>query len=136
MLHVHDNELCCIMDVFFCHYITPRITNLLRIMNLILMLASMCLCIPYDCTYLSVMYVHMRCMVHVGFAVYPDGHSSIPPDRLLQAALDKQALLLASGVQGSATTQMCFNSAQTIAWVEGARKAGFHTPIKLGMPGN
>jgi methylenetetrahydrofolate reductase (NADPH) len=71
----------------------------------------------------------------VGFAVYPDGHPNIPAEGLFQAALDKQRLLAACGVQGSATTQICFNPSQTIAWIEEARKAGFHTPIMLGLPG-
>ena len=71
-----------------------------------------------------------------GFAVYPDGHPNIPSDTLFQAALAKQALLAANGVQGNATTQICFNPVQTMTWVEGARKAGFNTPIKLGLPGS
>lgn len=71
----------------------------------------------------------------VGFAVYPDGHPTIAPEELFQAALKKQALLADHGVQGRASTQICFNPSRTIEWVEEARKAGFSTPIQLGLPG-
>jgi methylenetetrahydrofolate reductase (NADPH) len=71
----------------------------------------------------------------VGFAVYPDGHPTIASDDLFRAALKKQTLLSEHNVQGRASTQICFNPSRTLEWIEGARKAGFYTPIELGLPG-
>ena len=71
----------------------------------------------------------------VGFAVYPDGHPSIDPHKLFQAALEKQSLLKKFGVKGEATTQLCFDHEKVIHWLNEAKTLGFTTPVNIGLAG-
>ncbi|MDQ3738659.1 MAG: 5,10-methylenetetrahydrofolate reductase [Actinomycetota bacterium] len=71
----------------------------------------------------------------VGVPAYPDGHPLIP-DAALRAALhEKQALIAAAGLAGSATTQMCFDADQIRRWLLAERAVGFVLPVDLGVPG-
>ena len=71
----------------------------------------------------------------IGFAAYPDGHALIETAKLHESLLAKQELLANAGVQGSASTQMCFDSDKILAWLSGERQSGFTVPVSLGLPG-
>ncbi len=71
----------------------------------------------------------------VGFGSYPDGHAFISREALSTALYDKQKLLEEAGVQGLASTQMCFDVAQIRQWIKTERDNGFSVPIQLGVPG-
>ncbi len=71
----------------------------------------------------------------VGIGSYPDGHSLIETPVLRDALLKKQSLLAEAGVQGYASTQMCFDPATIVKWLQAERDEGFELPIMLGIPG-
>ena len=71
----------------------------------------------------------------VGFGSYPDGHAFISREDLSTALHHKQKLLEEAGVQGLASTQMCFDIALIRSWLEQERNNGFKMPIQLGVPG-
>ena len=71
----------------------------------------------------------------IGVPAYPDGHPLIPDHDLDRALHDKQAVLADAGIGGWATTQMCFDPEQLVAWGERARAGGLELPIHLGVPG-
>jgi len=71
----------------------------------------------------------------VGFGSYPDGHAFISREALSTALHDKQKLLNEAGVQGLASTQMCFDVVQIRQWLKSERDNGFSVPIQLGVPG-
>ncbi|NBY61492.1 MAG: hypothetical protein EBQ54_04075, partial [Actinobacteria bacterium] len=54
----------------------------------------------------------------VGFGSYPDGHAFISREDLSTALHHKQKLLEEAGVQGLASTQMCFDIALIRSWLE------------------
>jgi methylenetetrahydrofolate reductase (NADPH) len=74
-------------------------------------------------------------VARVGFGSYPDGHAFISREALSTALYDKQKLLEEAGVQGLASTQMCFDVAQIRQWIKTERDNGFSVPIQLGVPG-
>ncbi|MDP9493943.1 MAG: methylenetetrahydrofolate reductase [Actinomycetota bacterium] len=67
--------------------------------------------------------------LEVGITGYPEGHPSIPVDRLRQAMLDKQAHAT------HIVTQMCFNPRAIVDWVRTTRADGVDLPVKVGVPG-
>lgn len=71
----------------------------------------------------------------VGFPAYPDHHALIPDSALDAALLDKQALVAELGLEGFASTQMCFNANRIEDWLAGQRDRGFTAPVHLGVPG-
>ena len=71
----------------------------------------------------------------VGIPAYPDHHSIIPDAALDEALMAKQALLAELGLEGFASTQMCFNAPKIETWLRGQRARGFDLPIHLGVPG-
>lgn len=71
----------------------------------------------------------------VGFGSYPDGHAFISREDLSTALHHKQKLLAEAGVQGSASTQMCFDIALIRSWLQQERNNGFKMPVQLGVPG-
>lgn len=71
----------------------------------------------------------------ISFAAYPDGHALIETPKLHEAIHSKQELLASAGVNGVASTQMCFDGAKIRSWLRSERAAGFTTPICLGLPG-
>lgn len=71
----------------------------------------------------------------VGFGSYPDGHAFISREDLSTALHHKQKLLQEAGVQGLASTQMCFDIALIRSWLKQERNNGFTMPIQLGVPG-
>ena len=74
-------------------------------------------------------------VARVGFGSYPDGHAFISREALSTALYDKPKLLEEAGVQGLASTQMCFDVAQIRQWIKTERDNGFSVPIQLGVPG-
>ena len=71
----------------------------------------------------------------VGIPAYPDHHSVIPDAALDEALMSKQALIGELGLEGFASTQMCFNAKTIEDWLRGQRARGFALPIHLGVPG-
>jgi methylenetetrahydrofolate reductase (NADPH) len=72
----------------------------------------------------------------VGFPAYPDHHSTIPDAALDEALMAKQTFVRELGLEGFASTQMCFNAKTIEAWVRAQRARGFELPIHLGVPGS
>jgi methylenetetrahydrofolate reductase (NADPH) len=52
-----------------------------------------------------------------------------------EALHTKQALLAEAGVEGFASTQMCFDPDQIKRWLADERKAGLTLPVHIGVPG-
>ncbi len=71
----------------------------------------------------------------VGVPAYPDGHTAIPPQALMAALADKQAILTEAGIAGYASTQMCFDPDRITGWLRAARAGGLDLPVHLGLPG-
>ncbi len=71
----------------------------------------------------------------VGITAYPDGHAAIPDQALHEALHAKQTLLAEAGIDGHASTQMCFDPDKIIAWLETERSRGFTLPLHLGLSG-
>ncbi len=71
----------------------------------------------------------------VGITAYPDGHAAIPDQALHEALHAKQTLLTEAGIDGHASTQMCFDPDKIIAWLETERSRGFTLPLHLGLSG-
>lgn len=65
----------------------------------------------------------------IGVAGYPEGHPSIPEERLVASLLGKQEF--ASYV----TTQMTFEADAIASWIRSARAAGVTLPVHVGLPG-
>jgi methylenetetrahydrofolate reductase (NADPH) len=65
----------------------------------------------------------------VGIPGYPEGHPTIPDDRLLAALAEKQPFAT------SMTTQLCFDAGRIRTWLLARRAAGITLPVTLGVPG-
>ena len=65
----------------------------------------------------------------LGVGGYPEGHPSIPDDKLREALLRKQELA------DYVATQICFDAGALQAWIEGLRGAGLRLPVVVGLPG-
>ena len=68
-------------------------------------------------------------LASIGIPCYPDGHASIPDDRLLAALREKAAFA------SYMTTQLCFNPAAIGHWLVARRAEGLHLPAVIGLPG-
>lgn len=75
-------------------------------------------------------------LTRIGVTAYPDGHAFIPRETLHDALHAKQALLAEAGIDGFASTQMCFDVNRWKAWAAAERAAGFTLPLHLGVPGS
>jgi len=71
----------------------------------------------------------------VGVGSYPDGHAFISTDVLRAALVEKQELFDEAGVDGHASTQMCFSTDTIRTWIETERANGLTLPVHLGIPG-
>ncbi|MCH2433717.1 MAG: methylenetetrahydrofolate reductase [Acidimicrobiales bacterium] len=71
----------------------------------------------------------------VGIGSYPDGHSTIPEQALVDALLEKQEMIAAAGLEGYMSTQMCFDAGTIGEWLALRRSAGVTLPCHLGVPG-
>ena len=65
----------------------------------------------------------------VGIPGYPEGHPTIPDDRLLASLAEKQPFAT------SMTTQLCFDAGAIRSWLLARRAAGISLPVTLGIPG-
>ena len=66
---------------------------------------------------------------HIGVAAYPEGHPSISDELLFDALRDKQELATYM------VTQMCFDPAALLRWLQSMRERGITLPAWLGLPG-
>jgi methylenetetrahydrofolate reductase (NADPH) len=71
----------------------------------------------------------------IGVPAYPDGHLFISREALHHALHHKQNLLHQAGVDGWASTQMCFDPTAIASWLSPERRAGLTLPVRLGIPG-
>ena len=71
----------------------------------------------------------------VGVPAYPDHHTVIPDAVLDEALLAKQSMIADMGLEGFASTQMCFNVKTIDHWLRRQRERGMDLPIHLGVPG-
>ncbi len=74
-------------------------------------------------------------VTRIGVTSYPDGHAMFDPSVMHEALHAKQALLAEAGVEGFASTQMCFDADQIKRWLAAERKAGLTLPVHIGVPG-
>ncbi len=66
---------------------------------------------------------------HIGVAAYPEGHPAISNETLLEALRSKQELATYM------VTQMCFDPAVLLSWLQSMRTLGITLPAWLGLPG-
>jgi methylenetetrahydrofolate reductase (NADPH) len=71
----------------------------------------------------------------IGIPAYPDGHASISEQALHDALLAKQRMIRRAGLNGWASTQMCFDTRKIVNWLQQERDMGFNMPVHLGVPG-
>lgn len=92
---------------------------------------------PYEGahSFLSDLFETDHGLTTVGVTAYPDGHALISPQICHEQLHAKQALLGEAGVEGWASTQMCFDTDLITSWLQDERKAGLTLPIHLGIPG-
>ncbi|MEM9777776.1 MAG: hypothetical protein AAF902_24580 [Chloroflexota bacterium] len=74
-------------------------------------------------------------LTSVGITAYPDGHALISSEICHEQLHAKQALLAEAGVDGWASTQMCFDTDLMTSWLRSEREAGLTLPVHLGIPG-
>ena len=65
----------------------------------------------------------------IGIPCYPQGHPTIPDDRLL-AALHAKARFASY-----MTTQLCFDVSAIAEWLAARRAEGIELPVRIGIPG-
>lgn len=92
---------------------------------------------PYEGShsFLSDLFETDHGLTTVGIAAYPDGHALISNEICHEQLHAKQALLSNAGVDGWASTQMCFDTDLIISWLKAEREAGLTLPVHLGIPG-
>ncbi len=74
-------------------------------------------------------------LTHIGVTAYPEGHALIADDVLHDALHTKQAILRSAGIEGHASTQMCFHGRSITDWLAAERQSGLMLPVHLGIPG-
>ena len=74
-------------------------------------------------------------LTQLGVTAYPDSHPLIDAKILHEALHAKQQLLSEAGVDGWASTQMCFDARQITKWLGRERDLGLNLPIHLGIAG-
>jgi methylenetetrahydrofolate reductase (NADPH) len=65
----------------------------------------------------------------IGIPCYPQGHATIPDERLRAALADKQPFAT------SMTTQLCFDPRAIRSWLLAQRANGISLPVTIGIPG-
>lgn len=92
---------------------------------------------PYEGVhaFLSDLFAQDHGLTKVGVTSYPDGHALISDEVCHEQLHAKQALLAEAGVEGWASTQMCFDTELIARWLRAERDAGLTLPIHLGVPG-
>jgi methylenetetrahydrofolate reductase (NADPH) len=74
-------------------------------------------------------------LAKIGVTAYPDGHALIDRAVVSKALHAKQKLLADAGVEGFASTQMCFDVDLFKTWLTAERAGGLRLPVHLGVPG-
>jgi methylenetetrahydrofolate reductase (NADPH) len=74
-------------------------------------------------------------LARIGVAAYPDGHLFLDRAVLREALHAKQGVLAEAGVEGWASTQMCFDPQVIATWLRAERADGLTLPVRLGIPG-
>lgn len=74
-------------------------------------------------------------LLRIGVAAYPDGHVFLEQPVLRQALHAKQAVFAEAGIDGWASTQMCFDASTITRWLRAERTVGLRLPVRLGIPG-
>lgn len=92
---------------------------------------------PYEGahSFLTDLFAQDHGLSKVGITSYPDGHALISNEICHEQLHAKQALLAEAGVDGWASTQMCFDTDLIMSWLRTEREAGFTLPVHLGIPG-
>jgi methylenetetrahydrofolate reductase (NADPH) len=92
---------------------------------------------PYDDTLAVIRsgVLHHAGIRHASIAGYPEGHPSIPPEKLWRALLDKHVALADQGLDVSIITQFGFDGARVTAWLRELRGRGVDVPVRIGIPG-
>ncbi len=92
---------------------------------------------PYDGAhaFLRDFFEHEHGATTIGIASYPDGHAIIPEGVCHEQLHLKQALIAEAGLDGWASTQMCFDTDRIVSWLRAEREEGFTLPVHLGIPG-
>ncbi|MFT7473366.1 MAG: methylenetetrahydrofolate reductase (NADPH) [Verrucomicrobiales bacterium] len=92
---------------------------------------------PYEGAhgFLTDLFAQDHGLKNVGITAYPDGHALISSEVCHEQLHAKQALLAEAGVEGWASTQMCFDTDLIMQWLKAERSAGLTLPIHLGVPG-
>jgi methylenetetrahydrofolate reductase (NADPH) len=71
----------------------------------------------------------------IGIGAYPEGHPTIPHERI-EAALDaKIAAAVAQGLAVNITSQFSFSPERILSWLRQLRACGIDRPVKVGMVG-
>jgi len=70
-----------------------------------------------------------RLPAEIGVPCYPQGHPTIPDDRLLEALHAKARFA------SYMTTQLCFDAPAIGAWLAARRAEGIELPVRIGIPG-
>jgi methylenetetrahydrofolate reductase (NADPH) len=71
----------------------------------------------------------------IGIGAYPEGHPTIPPERI-EGALDaKIAAAVAQGLAVNITSQFSFSPERILSWLKQLRACGIERPVKVGMVG-
>jgi len=79
--------------------------------------------------------LHEAGIEEIGIGAYPEGHPSIPSDRL-EAALDaKIAAATAQGLKVNIASQFSFDPDAILGWLKKLRACGIDLPVKFGMVG-
>ncbi len=65
----------------------------------------------------------------IGIPCYPQGHASIPDDKLLEALAAKARFA------SYMTTQLCFDAKAIGTWLAARRADGIQLPVRIGIPG-
>jgi len=92
---------------------------------------------PYEGahSFLTALFEREHGLSTVGVTAYPDGHALIATEVIHEHLYKKQALLAEAGLNGWASTQMCFDTDLIVSWLRAERESGFTLPIHLGIPG-
>jgi len=74
-------------------------------------------------------------LTEIGISGYPEGHPSIPRDKLDAAMEAKVAAAVASGLAVHIVSQFSFDPSRIIAWLRGLRAKGISQPVRVGLVG-
>jgi len=71
----------------------------------------------------------------IALAGYPEGHPRLPRDVLDRSLAAKIEAAGQTGLRASIVTQLCFDAAAVLRWIERLRDLGIENPIRVGMAG-